>query len=255
MARLLSTTLSGWRRFYGANPLHLLVVLAGAALAGYAVSFVSTESMATRMLIWFVGALVVHDLLLFPLYALADRSLLVGRWARRRLTRRHEPRVPAINHLRVPALGSGLLLLVFLPVITGQGESAYVTATGMTTEPYLQRWVWISVVLFAVSAVLYVVRLAVAVAVGVRDSRRAARAAAARGREAKSKAGVGATGSTKAVAARDDERGVQGRKPSASAEQAAADSGTARRVDPAPEQATVDHGNENLPPHKEDDRR
>ncbi len=159
MSRILGTMFSGWRRFYGANPSHLLALLAGAVLAGYAVSFVATESMATWMLIWFVGALVAHDLILFPIYAMADRSLLVGRWVRQRVTRGHEPRVPAINHLRVPALGSGLLLLVFLPVITGQGESAYVTATGMNTDPYLQRWLWIAGAMFAISAVIYAIRL------------------------------------------------------------------------------------------------
>ncbi len=42
------------------------------------------RSVAGRMLLWFVGAIVVRGLLLYPLYALADRSFGAARHRRRR---------------------------------------------------------------------------------------------------------------------------------------------------------------------------
>ncbi len=64
---------------------------------------------ALRTALWFGGAVVVHDLVLFPLYALADRGLIA-------LARRGRGRVSVLGHLRVPLTLSGLLLLIFLPV-------------------------------------------------------------------------------------------------------------------------------------------
>ena len=67
---------SGWiRRWYGANPLHLLALLAAFALAGYAVHAVMAAGQWTGFAEWFAVAIIGHDLLLFPLYSLADMSL------------------------------------------------------------------------------------------------------------------------------------------------------------------------------------
>jgi len=67
---------SGWvRRWYGANPLHLLALLAAFALAGYAVHAVIAAGQWTGFAVWFAVAIIGHDLLLFPLYSLADLSL------------------------------------------------------------------------------------------------------------------------------------------------------------------------------------
>ena len=67
---------SGWvRRWYGANPLHLLALLAAFALAGYAVHAVMAAGQWTGFAEWFAVAIIGHDLLLFPLYSLADLSL------------------------------------------------------------------------------------------------------------------------------------------------------------------------------------
>ena len=73
-------------RAYGANPLHLLALLASFAVAGYAVAHLVHESTFVRILLWFLAAVIGHDLILFPLYALADRSLraaLRALWPRR----------------------------------------------------------------------------------------------------------------------------------------------------------------------------
>lgn len=131
---------------YGARPAHLLVQLACLALAGYAATFLLGDPALLRMLAWFVGAAVVHDLVLFPLYALVDRALV-------RLP------VPLVNHVRVPLLGAGLTLLVFLPGIVRQGEATHLAATGLDQSPYLVRWVALVAVLFGTSALVYAVRL------------------------------------------------------------------------------------------------
>jgi hypothetical protein len=140
------------RRFtdrYGAPPSQLLALLACVALAGYAASFLLGDPALLRVLGWFVGAAVVHDLVLFPLYALGDRALA-------RLPR---SRVPLVNHVRVPLLGAGLTFLVFLPGIVRQGEATHLAATGLDQQPYLGRWLGLVVVMVVFSALVYLVRL------------------------------------------------------------------------------------------------
>ena len=255
MFGILGTMLSAWRRFYGANPLHLIILLVGAALVGYTASFVATEPMAVRMLIWFLGALVVHDLVLFPLYALADRSLLVGRRARRRLTRRKAPLVPAINHLRVPMLGSGLLLVVFFPVIAGQGESAYVTATGMTTDPYFQRWLVVSAVMFAASAVIYAARVVVVAARLREPAGTPAQTVRPPVRDTDSaRAEEDTTQSEDDVPARQTENTPPGQNLPSSARPETTDRDAAQRVEPAPDRATVDEQRDTGDPKPGDGR-
>jgi hypothetical protein len=97
-------------RSYGANPLHLLSLLACFALAGYAAAqLVPPQPLGVA--VWFLGAVIGHDLLLMPLYSLADRSVTAA--IRHRPLRL--PAVPWINYIRVPAALSGLLLLIWFP--------------------------------------------------------------------------------------------------------------------------------------------
>ena len=140
------------RRHYGAGPLHLLALLACFALAGAAAQHVSHDPLRLRYLVWFVGAALVHDLLLFPLYALLDRS------AGALVHRRRAPDRGSVNWVRVPALLSGLLLLVFAPVVLQRSEGAYGIASGLDQDAYLGRWLAITGVLFLASAVLYALR-------------------------------------------------------------------------------------------------
>jgi hypothetical protein len=114
------------------------------------------------VLIWFVGAALAHDLVLFPLYAAADRVLtgVAGRLPR--------GRVPLVNHIRVPALGAGLTLLMFLPGIIRQGGGTHLAATGLDQQPYLGRWLGLVAALFLISAVSYLIRWAAADRVGSR---------------------------------------------------------------------------------------
>ena len=152
--------LTAFRKLYGSNPLHLLVLIAGLALAGYVIATIGLEALWNpkvwwqSIIVWFAAAIIVHDLVLFPVYALADRLLQLPRRDSAR-----QPRVPLINHVRVPALASGLTFLVFLPGIIEQGAPAYRIATGQTQEPFLGRWLLLCAVMFALSAAVYAVRL------------------------------------------------------------------------------------------------
>jgi hypothetical protein len=150
--------LTRWREIYGSHPLHLLTMAAGFALFGYVVATVKPITLWNQhtwwqsIAVWFAGAVIAHDLLLFPIYALADR-LLGDRPARRR-------GVSARNYVRVPALGSGLTLLVFLPGIIQQGAGTYLAATGQTQQPFLGRWLLLTAAMFGASAIVYLVRVA-----------------------------------------------------------------------------------------------
>jgi hypothetical protein len=154
-----------FKRVYGGHPLHLVTLLASFALVGYVISVMGPKQLWNSrvwwqsILVWFVAAILLHDLVLFPCYALADRSLGAG-W--RAVTGRlpdRIPRVPPINYVRIPIMASGLLLLMFLPGIIRQGKGTYHNATGLTQEPFLDRWILITAALFGVSAVAYGIRL------------------------------------------------------------------------------------------------
>ncbi len=127
-----------------------LLLAASFALAGLAISgwFAPGEASA-HIVGWFVGAVVVHDLVLLPVYSLLDRRVLRG-------ASRGRP-AAWTPYVRVPALLSGLLLLVFAPFILGWGGSVYRQASGMTSDAFLGRWLTASGVMLAVGAAGYVV--------------------------------------------------------------------------------------------------
>jgi hypothetical protein len=135
-------------------------MLAGFALLGYIVATIKPHTLWNSqvwwqsIVVWFAAAIIGHDLILFPIYALADR-LLTLRAARRT----HPPKVPAINYIRLPALGSAFTLLLFLPGIIKQGAVTYEAATGQTQDPFLGRWLLLCAAMFATSAVVYAIRL------------------------------------------------------------------------------------------------
>jgi len=148
------------RRYYGAGPLHLLSLLACLAFAGYVVTLVHQAREWQLILLWFGGAIIGHDIVAFPLYALADRSAgLLG-------ALRHPdslPPVPWINHIRVPAVISGLLLAISFPLVLDLAGPSYHGATGLSVAPFAGRYLLIVAVLFGTSAVLYALRVRSAV--------------------------------------------------------------------------------------------
>ena len=100
--------------------------------------------------LWFVGAALLHDLVLLPLYAVTDRIVArgLGVVGRREWT----------VYVRIPAAFSGLLLLIWFPLISGQMADHYSSATTLSGDGFLSRWLLITAVLFGGSAVVLLVR-------------------------------------------------------------------------------------------------
>lgn len=154
---------SRFRAAYGARPLHLLGTLAALALAAYTLSVLGISALWDpevwwqSILVWFFGAIIAHDLILFPLYALADRLTQRGL----RSIAPPSPRRGAspLNYLRVPVLAVALLFLLFFPGILQQGSDTYLDATGQTQGPFLERWLLLSAGIFALSAAAFAVKL------------------------------------------------------------------------------------------------
>lgn len=101
--------------------------------------------MRLDIVLWFVAAAVLHDLVLLPVYSLLDRA--AQRTAR-----------GAVNYVRVPAGLSLLTLAVFAGTITGKGNGAYARVSGRAYEGYLARWLLLTAALFALSGAVYAVR-------------------------------------------------------------------------------------------------
>lgn len=118
------------------GPGRIAIYLFGFGLALYAAWRLVPHN-PVGLMIWFGLAIIGHDLILLPLYGLADHGVLTA-LRRFGLTR-------WIGHLRVPAFMSGVLLLIFLPQILESGT-------------YLSRWLLISLLLFAGSALVYLGR-------------------------------------------------------------------------------------------------
>ena len=144
------------RRWYGAGPLHLLSMVGCFAVAGYVVPRVLDAREPVEIAVWFLGAVVLHDLVLFPAYAALDR---LGRSLARRA-----PSLPVawINHVRAPLVLSGLLLLVWAPLVLRLRPASYESASGLTPDLFLGRWVVWTVALWFGSAAVYGIRLVVA---------------------------------------------------------------------------------------------
>lgn len=130
------------------SPLQILLLACSFALAAYAgVQLLAGDWFGVAL--WFVGAALLHDLVLLPLYAAADRALVKAAGPRRRW----------VGYVRVPAALSLLLLLVWFPLIGGQVTARYASATGLSADRFLSRWLLLTAVLFGGSAVLFLLRL------------------------------------------------------------------------------------------------
>lgn len=116
-----------FRERYGAGPAHLIGFGLCLVVVGFAVRrlFDNLQDLP-KVVLWLGGALVAHDLVLLPLYSLADRVLRrLGRWA---------------VYVRAPALLCGLLFLVYFPLILHQEGDNYTAASSLTENAYLGRW-------------------------------------------------------------------------------------------------------------------
>jgi hypothetical protein len=151
--------MSGPRRRYGASGVHLAAHLTAFAIAAYALAQALGGRGARDVVVWLVAGALLHDLVLVPAYSAAD-------WATRRVVR---GRVPAINHVRVPAVISGVLLLVYFPLVLSRAPGNIERATGHRPADYGLRWLIVTAVLFAASGLLYAARVRAA---GARARRR-----------------------------------------------------------------------------------
>jgi hypothetical protein len=146
-----------FRHAYGAEPLHLLVAVTTLGFAAFAFLYTAARPDRLAFLLWFGGAIIGHDLLLFWVYAAVRRGfekLGAGLSSR-------DLGIRAVNHFTVPAFVSALLFLVWFPLILGLGQTVYESRVGLPLEPglYLARWLLVTAVLFSASALVYVARL------------------------------------------------------------------------------------------------
>ena len=131
---------------------HLAVI----AIAAFAVSrtfeVASTDNL--NFLIWLVAGAVLHDVVLLPLYSLAD---LVTRLA---MSDHPLRRIHAANHVRFPAAISLVVFLVYAPTILDRNPGTFERLSGrpQATDP-LEAWLWITLGLFVVSGATLAVRL------------------------------------------------------------------------------------------------
>ena len=135
-----------WQR-YGAGPGHLLGSAACLAIAAAAVvGWFDTPSSVVNVLIWFVAAILLHDLVVLPLYSLADRLMHL------------KLPVHAGTYLRIPLLIAGLVLAATFPTVLGFGAHSTGRLTGIPEHGYLARWLILLGVLLVLSGLLYAVR-------------------------------------------------------------------------------------------------
>lgn len=133
------------RRVPLGSPFQLLLLACSFALAAYAgIRLLAGDWFGVAL--WIVGAALLHDLVLLPLYTLADRAAVGGLGAAGQRGR--------TLYVRVPATLSGLLLLVWFPLISGMTAGRYRSATGLSPDGFLTRWLLITAVLFGGSALL-----------------------------------------------------------------------------------------------------
>lgn len=142
-------------RWYGEGPLHLLLMVASFALTGYAGVRLLADAQWPLVVVWFVGAALLHDLVLVPLYTVAAQAVA-------RVTAGTARHRAWTGYVRVPAALSGLLLLVWWPLISlapGSAAAAHYTlTTRLPSEVFWVRWLLISAGMFALAALWLLVR-------------------------------------------------------------------------------------------------
>lgn len=145
-----------FRRLYGASPKHLAVHLIAFAIVAFALDQIFASGGVKQLLIWYFGLVIAHDLIFVPAYTGLDR---IAGALLSRLPTRSWAGVPIINHVRAPALISGLLLIIYAPLISGQAGSWYFGVSGRPLEHYLRNWLLITAALFTGSGLIYALRV------------------------------------------------------------------------------------------------
>lgn len=153
-----ATKLERFRYEYGAAPLHLLATAASLAIFAYALLRIFEIPSTGGILLWLGAAIVLHDFIALPLYSLLLRVAEETADAAVRPRRRA---LLTLNHVRIPAALSLLLLLLSFPLVFQIDEPRYQLTLGeqLTLDRYLGNWLLITAVLFAVSGLLLALKL------------------------------------------------------------------------------------------------
>jgi hypothetical protein len=146
------------RRVYGAQPLHLLAGIASFAIVAAGVAgWFQAGSDPRGILLWALGSGVAFEWILLPLAWVLDRIALGSRSG----DRSPRPRLGLRNraYVRVPALLSALLLIVFAPLIFRADTPDFEATTGITPPDYLARWLLATAAMFVISGFTYALSL------------------------------------------------------------------------------------------------
>jgi hypothetical protein len=128
------------RRAYGASTWHLLAHLALFGVIAYVLVQMAGQRGWLNFVVWLTAGALLHDTVLLPAYAAVDAML------RRAFG-------PAVNRVRVPLAISGLLALMFFPLILATGDANFVRAAGHHAGVgFAHAWLLISLGLLCGSA-------------------------------------------------------------------------------------------------------
>lgn len=150
--------LDKFRYEYGAQPLHLIAILATLALAGYAFLRIFENPSTLQVLLWLGAAIVAHDFIALPFYTGLNRA---AHGASDTVMGFASPQNAhmALNHVRIPAGFSLILLLVSLPLILGINHDAYESTIGTEADGYLRNWLLMTAAMFAISGIALAIRM------------------------------------------------------------------------------------------------
>jgi hypothetical protein len=159
--------MSGLRRVHDREPLHLLAIVVSFAIVAAGVAgWFQAGSDPRGIILWALGSAIAFEWILLPLAWLLDwvafgRSWTVG-FDRGETApdQAGADRAPTNRaYVRVPAMLSALLLIVFAPLIFRADTPTFVATTGLQPPDYLARWLLATAAMFAASAMLYALSL------------------------------------------------------------------------------------------------
>lgn len=141
---------------YGAQPLHLIAVVASLLLSGYGLLRINNLDNSLRIFIWILAGALLHDLVALPLYSVLMRIARIPAGA---ALKSRAMTVHAYNYIRVPIGFSLLLLLVYFPLIFRMAPEEYMATTGRSVDVFLGRYLLLCGAAFLISGVAYAISL------------------------------------------------------------------------------------------------
>lgn len=147
------------RRFYGAQPLHLMATIVSFAVVAAGVAgWFQPGSDPRAIILWLLASAIAFEGLLLPVAWAFDR-VAFGSTRSRSHAAGAQPARRSVAFVRIPAMLSALLALVSLPLILKLDTTAFIDTTGTAPPDYLVRWLLATAAMFAISAVWYALTL------------------------------------------------------------------------------------------------